>query len=248
MSQRPALLAADPEGPFPMADNALRQPDGLLAIGGDLSPQRLLNAYRHGIFPWYSEGQPILWWTPDPRMVFRSDGVRLSTRFRRSLRHSTWQVRADTAFGEVVAACAMSPRPGQDGTWITSGMQLAYQELHRLGHAHSVEVFDEDRLVGGIYGVAIGRMFFGESMFSAESGASKVALAALACRLQEWGWPLIDAQVENPHLLSLGAESWPRAEFLRQVTGLTRLPEEPGNWTLRLGILAASSLADLGTG
>ena len=245
---RPTILPADPRAAFPPAKNALHEPDGLLAIGGDLSPERLLNAYRHGIFPWFSEGQPILWWTPDPRMVFRTDGVRLSSRFRRSLRHSSWQVRADTAFADVVAACALSPRPGQDGTWITRDMQDAYLELHRLGHAHSVEVFDGERLVGGIYGVAIGRMFFGESMFSAESGASKVALAALAYRLQQWGWPLMDAQVENPHLPTLGAESWPRREFLQQVAQLTDLPEEPGNWTLRFGVMAASALADISSG
>lgn len=248
MSQRPALLAADPEAPFPAADNALRQPDGLLAIGGDLSPRRLLNAYRHGIFPWYSEGQPVLWWTPDPRMVFRTDGVRLSSRFRRQLRRSTWQVRADTAFAKVVAACASTPRPGQDGTWITDDMQDAYLQLHRLGHAHSVEVFDigdsgKERLVGGIYGVAIGRMFFGESMYSGESGGSKVALAALALRLREWGWPLIDAQVENPHLSSLGAESWPRSRFLSKVALLTGVPEAPGAWTQRFGVIQAAALA-----
>jgi leucyl/phenylalanyl-tRNA--protein transferase len=175
-------------------------------------------------------------------MVFRTEGVRLSSRFRRSLRHCDWQVRADTAFAEVVAACATSPRPGQDGTWITRDMRGAYLELHRLGHAHSVEVFDGERLVGGIYGVAIGRMFFGESMFSAEPGGSKVALAALASRLQQWGWPLIDAQVENPHLLTLGAESWPRSEFLRQVSALTAMPEVTGNWTLRFGTFAATEL------
>lgn len=250
MSQRPALLAADPEAPFPAADNALRQPDGLLAIGGDLSPVRLFNAYRHGIFPWYSEGQPVLWWTPDPRMVFRTESVRLSSRFRRQLRRNTWQVRADTAFAEVVAACADTPRPGQDGTWITDDMQAAYLELHRLGHAHSVEVFEvgdsnENRLVGGIYGVAIGRMFFGESMYSGESGGSKVALAALALRLREWGWPLIDAQVENPHLSSLGAESWPRSRFLAQVGVLTGIPEAAGVWTRRFGIIQAAALAEV---
>jgi leucyl/phenylalanyl-tRNA--protein transferase len=242
MNRRPIILPADPLVAFPPADDALAEPDGLIAIGGDLSPERLLNAYRYGIFPWFSEGQPILWWTPDPRMVFRTEGVRLSSRFRRSLRHCDWQVRADTAFAEVVAACATSPRPGQDGTWITRDMRGAYLELHRLGHAHSVEVFDGERLVGGIYGVAIGRMFFGESMFSAEPGGSKVALAALASRLQQWGWPLIDAQVENPHLLTLGAESWPRSEFLRQVSALTAMPEVTGNWTLRFGTFAATEL------
>ncbi len=246
--RRPAFLSHDPEAPFPPAETALRQPDGLLAIGGDLSTQRLLNAYRHGIFPWYSEGQPILWWAPDPRMVFRTDGVRLSSRFRRGLRHSTWQVRADTAFAQVMDACAGTPRPGQDGTWITDAMQSAYLELHRLGHAHSVEVFDQGRLVGGLYGVAIGRMFFGESMYSGESGGSKVALAALAHRLREWGWPLIDAQVENPHLLSLGAESWPRPKFLAQVAELTGLAGAVGSWTARFGVIEASALAETSPG
>lgn len=246
--RRPAFLSPDPEAPFPPAETALRHPDGLLAIGGDLSPQRLLNAYRHGIFPWYSEGQPILWWAPDPRMVFRTGGVRLSSRFRRGLRHSTWQVRADTAFAEVMAACAGTPRQGQDGTWITDAMRAAYLELHRLGHAHSIEVFDQDRLTGGLYGVAIGRMFFGESMYSGESGGSKIALAALAQRLRAWGWPLIDAQVENPHLQSLGAESWPRPGFLAQVAELTGLTEAVGDWTARFGVLEASALAETSTG
>ena len=243
--QRPTLLSADPEAPFPPASSALHLPDGLLAVGGDLSPPRLLNAYRHGIFPWFSEGQPILWWTPDPRMVFRTGKPVLSSRFRRSLRNSTWQVRADTAFDPILHACASVPRPGQDGTWITREMVAAYRELHRLGHAHSVEVFAGEQLVGGIYGVAIGRMFFGESMFSAESGGSKVALAALALRLHQWGWPLIDAQVENPHLVSLGAESWPRTDFLAQVQGLVQQPEAAGNWTLRFGLLEVRQLAEV---
>lgn len=243
--RRPAFLSPDPEAPFPPVETALRQPDGLLAIGGDLSPQRLLNAYRHGIFPWYSEGQPILWWAPDPRMVFRTGCVHLSSRFRRELRRSTWQVRADTAFAQVIAACAGTPRPGQDGTWITDAMQAAYLELHRLGHAHSVEVFDRDRLVGGLYGVAIGRMFFGESMYSGESGGSKIALAALSRRLRAWDWPLIDAQVENPHLLGLGAESWPRPEFLVRVLELTGAPEPAGSWTARFDTMQASALAEI---
>lgn len=243
MSQRPVLLPADPQAPFPPVELALRQPDGLLALGGDLSVPRLLNAYRHGIFPWFSEGQPILWWSPDPRMVFRTDGVRLSTRFRRGLRRSRWQVRADTAFDRVVDRCAGVPRPGQRGTWITPAMREAYLALHRLGHAHSVEAFDADHLVGGIYGVAIGRMFFGESMFSDASGGSKVALAALARRLREWGWPLIDAQVENPHLTALGAESVPRARFVAEVAALAAQPAAAGAWTAAFGALSAASLA-----
>lgn len=236
-------LADDPRSPFPSAEQALRSPDGLLAAGGDLSPVRLLNAYAHGIFPWYSEGQPILWWSPDPRMLFRSDGVHLSRRFRRSLRALPWVVRADTAFAQVIAACARIPRPGQHGTWITADMQAAYLELHRLGHAHSVEVFEGDVLVGGLYGVAVGRMFFAESMFSARSGGSKAALAALALRLHEWGWPLFDAQLENAHLRSLGAQAWPRDRFLAEVARLGALTAPAGPWTRRFGDLSAVVLA-----
>lgn len=243
MRKRPFFLQADPDAPFPSPEHALRDPDGLLAIGGDLSPQRLLNAYRAGIFPWFSQDQPPLWWSPDPRIVFRTDGVHLSSRFRRWLRGCDWRICADTAFADVVAACAHSPRPGQDGTWITAEMQHAYRELHRLGHAHSVEVFDRDQLIGGIYGVAIGRMFFGESMFSAASGGSKVALSALARRLASWGWPLIDAQVQNRHLLSLGAESWPRSRFLAEIGMLVGQPAPTGPWTRSFGTMVAKELA-----
>lgn len=243
MTIRLPLLSSDPSAPFPPAGRALREPNGLLAMGGDLSPERLLNAYRHGIFPWYSAGEPILWWCPDPRMVFDTDAFALPSRFRRHLRSSPWQVRADSAFEQVIAACATSPRPGQDGTWITDEMRAAYVELHRLGHAHSVEVFDGGQLVGGIYGVAVGRMFFGESMFSATSGGSKVALAGLARILSMWGWPLIDAQVENPHLVSLGARRLPRPEFLAEVARWSAKPDLPGSWLDRVPPFPASSLA-----
>lgn len=243
MRHRPFVLSPDPHAPFPPAGTAMRDPDGLLAIGGDLSLPRLLNAYRHGIFPWFSSGQPPLWWSPDPRMVFRTDDVRLSSRFRRQLKDSHWQARADTCFEQVITACAQAPRPGQHGTWITSGMRQAYIDLHRQGHAHSIEVFEGDTLAGGIYGVAIGRMFFGESMFSGRSGGSKVALAALARRLSEWGWPLIDAQVENSHLHSLGGRLMPREAFLHQVAVLVDLPSVEGNWTQRFGVLPAASLS-----
>ena len=243
MSLQLPRLGADPEAPFPDVSQALRRPDGLLAFGGDLSSQRLLNTYARGIFPWFSEGQPILWWSPDPRMVFRSDGLRLSSRFRRRLRSLPWEARADTAFAQVVQACAEAPRRGQDGTWITGDMRAAYGELHRLGHAHSVEVFDGSALVGGIYGIAIGRMFFGESMFSTIDGGSKAALAALACRLSEWGWPLIDAQVDNPHLRSLGAEAWPRQRFVAEVARLATCAAPPGPWTGAFGALPVRSLA-----
>lgn len=240
---RPAILGPDPHTPFPPASLALREPDGLLAIGGDLSPPRLLAAYRSGVFPWYSDGQPILWWSPDPRGVLLTAQVRLSSRFRRGLRHSWWTVRADSRFAEVVAACAAAPRPGQDGTWITTAMQEAYLALHALGHAHSVEVLDGERLVGGIYGVAVGRMFYGESMFSAEAGGSKVALAALARHLAACGWPLIDAQMPTPHLERMGARSWPRACFLEAIAPLVDQPEATGDWRERFGEQAARDLA-----
>ena len=243
MNLRLPVLDADPGAPFPPAEQALREPDGLLAMGGDLSPVRLLNAYAHGIFPWFSQGQPILWWSPDPRTLFRSDGVHLSTRMRRQFRRSDWRIVADRDFDAVVSACAHAPRPGQDGTWITPAMQSAYAELHRLGHAHSIEVRENERLVGGLYGVAIGRMFFGESMFSARNGGSKMALAALALRLHEWGWPLIDAQVDNPHLRSLGAQSWPRRQFLEQVRALVDQPGREGSWSGAFGVQPAAALA-----
>jgi len=240
---RVAALGSRADAPFPDPAHALRDPDGLLAIGGDLHPLRLLNAYRAGIFPWFSEGEPPLWWSPDPRMVFRTDHVAPSRRFRRSLRACDWIVRADTAFEAVISACADIPRRGQPGTWISPDMQAAYIRLHRLGHAHSVEAWSGDELVGGIYGVAIGRMFFGESMFSRRTDGSKVAIAALAGRLHAWGWPLIDAQVENPHLVSLGAQRWPRAEFLDAVATLVAEDDAPGGWTDRFGELPARELA-----
>ncbi|MBF6025475.1 leucyl/phenylalanyl-tRNA--protein transferase [Lysobacter niastensis] len=248
MSAMPTLLSPDPASPFPPVEQALRHPDGLLAVGGDLSPTRLLNAYRHGIFPWYSRGQPILWWSPDPRAVFRTDGVLLGSRFRRRLRSSDWVVRADTAFAEVIDACAHTPRPGQRGTWITKEMIAAYMRMHALGHAHSFEVLSGNRLVGGIYGVAVGRVFFGESMFSVESGGSKVALAALARHLHEWGWPLVDAQVENEHLMSLGAELWPRHRFKGAVETLGAQPGLPGPWADRVGDWPAHRLAEAAGG
>lgn len=243
MALRLPMLPDDPLAPFPDPASALRDPDGLLAMGGDLDPERLMNAYRHGIFPWFSAGQPFLWWCPDPRAVFRTGHVRLSSRLRRQLRHSHWTVRADTAFDRVVEACAGIPRTGQRGTWITADMRAAYGRLHRLGYAHSVEVFDGDHLAGGIYGVAVGRMFFGESMFSAQTGGSKVALAALAERLHAWGWPLLDAQVENAHLLSLGAELWPRPRFLQAVAALVAQPGVTGSWTAVFGDSPARALA-----
>jgi leucyl/phenylalanyl-tRNA---protein transferase len=244
MSLRLPWLSPDPDTPFPAVDTALDDPEGLLAAGGDLSPARLLNAYRHGIFPWYSDDQPILWWSPDPRTVFRTGRVHLSRRFRRQLRGCGWVARADTAFDQVIDACGSVPRAGQAGTWITDEMRDAYRGLHRLGHAHSVEVFDgNERLVGGIYGVAVGRMFFGESMVSLISGGSKAALAALASRLHAWGWPLIDAQVENPHLLRCGAEMWPRHRFMVEVAAKVAETGRIGAWTSAFGTVAMHDLA-----
>lgn len=233
-----------PEFPqrFPPASKALDEPNGLLAWGGDLSPARLEAAYARGIFPWYSEGQPILWWCPDPRAVFDTRGLHVGRRLRRWLRACPWQVRADTCFDAVVEACARAPRPGQDGTWILPAMQAAYGELHRLGHAHSIEVFDGAELVGGLYGVAVGRAFSAESMFSARSGGSKVALLALAHWLRAWSWPWIDAQIANPHLLGLGAREIPRDLFLPRWLALSGQPGRPGPWS-DLPPLAAASLA-----
>jgi len=236
------VLGADVNAPFPAPGTALRDPNGLLAIGGDLSPQRLLNAYRQGIFPWYGEGQPILWWSPDPRMVFSTGVVHLSRRFRRTLRASDWILRMDSAFPEVIRACAESPRRGQVGTWITDDMRRAYTDLHARGIAHSLEVFAGKRLVGGLYGLAIGRMFFAESMFSRESGGSKVALAALAHTLHMWGWPLIDAQVESAHLKRMGACIWPRDVFLAAIAPLVAAEEPDINWHQRFGEYPARTL------
>ena len=243
MSLHLPRLGAAPDAPFPPVERALRRPDGLLAFGGDLSVPRLRNAYRHGVFPWFSEGQPILWWSPDPRTVFETAELRPNRRSARTLRSSDWLLRADTAFADVVTACAQAPRPGQDGTWITAGMRDAYSMLHAAGFAHSVEVFDGDALVGGIYGVSIGRMFFGESMFSARTGASKAALFGLARQMRHWAMPLIDAQVGNPHLASLGAASWPRGRFIESVDALAEAPAPvTGAWTGAFGAIPAATL------
>ncbi|CAN5136228.1 leucyl/phenylalanyl-tRNA--protein transferase [soil metagenome] len=229
------LLGPDPLAPFPPLGDALTEPDGLLAVGGDLRPERLLAAYRHGVFPWFNPGDPILWWSPDPRVVFDSARFKLPRKLRARLATCPWRLRADTAFNEVVARCADTPRAGQRGTWISPAMRRAYGELHRLGHAHSVEVFDGDLLVGGIYGVTVGRMFFGESMFSARPDGSRLALAGLARQLAAWGWPLIDAQVPNPHLALLGARELPRVEFAQAIARLCDLPGRTGSWSAEVG-------------
>ncbi len=223
------LLDSEAWDRFPDPRQALTEPNGLLAFGGDLSPRRLLAAYSLGIFPWFGEHEPILWWSPDPRCVFHTETLRINRSLRRQLRGKTWRLSADHAFEQVVRACA-APRARAAGTWLVPAMIDAYVQLHRLGHAHSVEVWDGERLVGGIYGVAVGRLFCGESMFSAESGGSKLALVALARLLHEMGFPLLDTQVANPHTLGLGAIEMPRAEFLRQAAQLTRTPGLVGSW------------------
>lgn len=216
-------------GLFPGPETAMADPNGLLAWGGDLSAERLLAAYSQGIFPWFNADEPILWWSPDPRCVFPTDGVHISRSLRKQLRQSKWRVTADTSFSRVMRACA-APRNGQPGTWIGDDMIAAYEELHRRGHAHSVEVWERGALVGGIYGVAVGRLFCGESMFSARTGGSKIALASLCQLLHEWGFPLLDAQVTNDHLLSMGAVEIPRREFVARARLLSSLPGVPGHW------------------
>ncbi|HEY6892755.1 MAG TPA: leucyl/phenylalanyl-tRNA--protein transferase [Rhodanobacteraceae bacterium] len=239
---RVPILRAGTLDPFPPVESALTDPDGLLAAGGDLSPARLLAAYRLGIFPWYSRGQPILWWSPDPRTVFETGRMHVPRRLARFLRTCPWTLTADAAFEPVVRACA-APRARQRGTWLDPDMRVAYQRLHALGHAHSVEAWDGDALAGGIYGVAIGRMFFGESMFSAADHGSKVALLALAKALAGWGYPLLDAQVASPHLFTLGATEIGRADFSARVAALTALPGVGGSWRDAFARLAPADLA-----
>ncbi|MEX0951443.1 MAG: leucyl/phenylalanyl-tRNA--protein transferase [Gammaproteobacteria bacterium] len=197
---------------FPPVEKALADPDGLLAIGGDLSPTRLLHAYQLGIFPWFSEGQPILWWSPDPRCVIRPGHLKISRSLRKTINSNRFVVTVDQAFANVVKNCA-APRDGIYDTWITADIKTAYQQLHELGHAHSVECWHDGELVGGLYGIAIGQVFFGESMFSRVSDASKVALAWLSAQLAAADFQLIDCQVNSPHLRKLGAELMPRQSF-----------------------------------
>lgn len=210
---------ADDSLAFPPLEQALVEPDGLLAAGGDLSEPRLVNAYRSGIFPWYNPGEPILWWSPDPRCVLFPRDLYLSRSLRKRLRKQDYSVTFDQAFAKVVAACA-APRQKQQGTWISDDIFSAYLNLHRSGIAHSVEVWLDDQLVGGLYGLAIGKVFFGESMFSRQRDASKIAFAWLATQLQYWGYELIDCQVYNDHLASLGATEIPRQVFARELARL----------------------------
>ena len=236
MNSQTTLPWLDPNHPefFPAVEQAWAEPNGLLAVGGDLSTIRLLHAYRRGIFPWYSDGQPILWWSPDPRMVFDTTGVRLSRRFRQSMRKRQWHIRFDQQFAQVIQFCANLPRSTGDGSWITQDMLNAYISLHQANAAHSVEVYEGDRLVGGLYGVSIGCMFFAESMFSIETGGSKIALAGLALLLKRAGWSLIDAQLENPHLAFMGAYPMPRSEYCRRIEPLCAQASDAEIWNKSL--------------
>lgn len=222
------LSGADP---FPPVERALQEPNGLLAAGGDLSIGRLLEAYRHGIFPWFSGSEPVLWWSPDPRMVLRCDELKVSRSLAKSIRNKGYEVRVDCAFAEVLAGCAARA----EGTWLGRDMRRAYLALHRAGYAHSFETWRGPDLVGGLYGVALGRMFYGESMFSRATDASKVALARLVQHLSAKRFPIIDCQMRTPLLASLGAREIPRRAFLRQLTALVNYPEPVGKWSLDPG-------------
>jgi leucyl/phenylalanyl-tRNA--protein transferase len=204
--------------------------DGLLAVGGDLSADRLLLAYASGIFPWYDEGQPILWHSPDPRLVLTTDNLHVPRSLERTLRRGTFRITFDAAFGRVIDASAAASRPGQEGTWLTGEMRRAYKRLHRLGYAHSAEAWREDRLVGGLYGVSLGGAFFGESMFAREPDASKAAFVTLARQLGRWGITLIDCQVTTEHLVRFGAREWARADFLAALGRALEIPDRRGSW------------------
>ena len=224
----------DPESPtidFPDVELALHEPDGLLAVGGALSEEWLLQAYRRGIFPWYGPGQPILWWAPDPRLVLSPGQLHVSRSLAKVIRKGRYTVTLDTAFADVVAACA-EPRPGQSGTWITPEMREAYIKLHHTGYAHSVECWHEGELAGGLYGVAIGRIFFGESMFARHSNASKVAFVALVRQLARWEFRLIDCQVHTGHLASLGATAVSRQAFTAILDQECNVPNTVQSWVL----------------
>ena len=207
------LWLADKGVQFPPVEDALTDPDGLLAVGGDLGTARLLEAYRSGIFPWYEEDQPILWWSPDPRCILYPQDLHVSRSLKKTLRKGQFKITANQAFAQVIEQCAVL-QGNREGTWITEAMDAAFKQLHQSGIAHSVEVWEQERLVGGLYGIAMGRVFFGESMFSRRTDASKVALYALSQQLQNWGFNLIDCQVHSEHLQSLGAITIPRGEFM----------------------------------
>jgi leucyl/phenylalanyl-tRNA---protein transferase len=215
---------------FPPPDYA--DPSGLLAVGGDLSNERLLEAYRVGIFPWYSDDQPILWWSPDPRLILDLKDFKISRSLSKTLKKGVFQVTFDHAFEEVIQACAVVPREAQNGTWITAEMQEAYINLHGLGYAHSVETWFGGKLAGGLYGVSLGKCFFGESMFHLETDASKVALATLVEKLKSWDFHFIDSQMTTEHMVRLGAKELPRRIFLKRLQSALRHPTRRGRWRI----------------
>lgn len=226
------LTVLDPTNPgqnFPSVNKALREPDGLLAIGGCLSQNRLLNAYRQGIFPWYNPGEAILWWSPDPRLVLFPEKLVISRSLAKTLRKNSYAVTIDQAFNDVITACA-NPRKDAAGTWITTGISNAYNQLHQAGFAHSVETWLGDELVGGLYGVAIGQVFFGESMFHTKTDASKVAFTTLVQQLHAWDFQLIDCQIHTQHLASLGAEEISRACFSQLLNQYCDTSPQPSAW------------------
>lgn len=226
-------LPAGVNAGFPDPRQALDEPNGLLAAGGDLSPERLIEAYRNGIFPWFDESTPIMWWSPDPRMVIYPGRLHVSRRLARRLRKPDYRVTLDQAFGKVIEACADSSlRPDQGGTWITPEMIEAYTRLHELGFAHSIEVWSDEELIGGLYGLGIGRVFFGESMFSRRRDGSKIAMAWLDAQLRAWGFALMDCQVESPHLYRMGAVELPREDFLALLERHTMETGPPTPWRL----------------
>jgi len=214
---------------FPPAE--LAEPDGLLAVGGDLGTERLLLAYRRGIFPWYSEGDPILWWSPEPRLIIEPGFVHVSKSLTKIIKQRLFEIKFDTAFRTVINNCANIPRKDGRGTWITKEMKNAYIRLHHLGYAHSVEAWQGERLAGGLYGISLGRAFFGESMFFKVSNASKIALIALANILEKWNFNMIDCQVSTKHLMNMGAYEIDRREFLQRLNYAMRFPTRQGLWT-----------------
>jgi leucyl/phenylalanyl-tRNA--protein transferase len=228
-----------PHDPFPPVERALREPNGLLAAGRTLTVPTLLEAYSRGLFPWFNEDEPILWWSPDPRMILRPRALHVSASLRKRLRKRDYEVRADTAFAAVMQGCA-APRPDQPGTWITRRMRAAYGRLHEAGHAHSIETWIDGALAGGLYGVAIGRAFFGESMFATCADASKIALVHLVRQLDRWGFGLVDCQMKTAHLASLGAVEIPRRAFVAEVAQLTAESGRTGGWALEPGLAEPS--------
>ena len=226
------LIQLDPYKPnevFPPLNDALNEPEGLLAVGGCLSVKRLLNAYKNGIFPWYNQGQPILWWSPNPRLVVTAENLKVSRSLAKTIRQQRFEITLDQAFSDVIENCSAT-REETEGTWISLEMKQAYQQLHRYGAAHSVEAWKKGELVGGLYGVAIGQVFFGESMFHTQTNASKVAFVHLVQQLKKWDYQLIDCQVYSDHLASLGAYEIPRADFSQQLTRYCPLSPSLNAW------------------